>query len=199
MPRVTATRPPLNPVVEEALKLRYGSFTPPKRGPFAPSPRRSLPSDSSGRPAARLERLPAPAPIPLSRLLPLDVLMKLRDDAARRVAVLSTPSQPTKAAPPTPPALEEPPSLRASQRTPMLVGLLRREGWTLRGAIEAQKAHVRFLRSLCEGCGSVFQPTRANQRACRPSCRALASRNAAAARRTAILERLDPCDPGTPE
>lgn len=33
-------------------------------------------------------------------------------------------------------------------------------------------------RTICQGCGDEFQPTRPNQVSCRPSCRARASRNA---------------------
>ena len=51
----------------------------------------------------------------------------------------------------------------------------------------------------CPGCERPFTPARANQRHCRPACRKLAERKAAAARQAAILERLDPCDPGRPE
>ncbi|HXK39994.1 MAG TPA: hypothetical protein VJ837_04130, partial [Candidatus Paceibacterota bacterium] len=71
---------------------------------------------------------------------------------------------------------------------------------TLRTSIEAQKAHVRLLRTVCaRAAGRAFQPTKPNQRSCRPSCRALASRLAAASRLVAVLERLDPCDRGRPE
>ena len=60
---------------------------------------------------------------------------------------------------------------------------------------------VRTLSSgiVCAGCERPFRPNRRNQRHCRPSCRKLAERKAEAARLGALLERLDPCDPGRPE
>jgi hypothetical protein len=39
---------------------------------------------------------------------------------------------------------------------------------------KAQRALSRGI--LCEGCGGRFQPSRPNQKHCRPSCRAAASR-----------------------
>jgi hypothetical protein len=52
---------------------------------------------------------------------------------------------------------------------------------------------------VCKGCERPFTPRRRDQRHCRPSCRKLAERKAEAARLGAVLERLDPCDPGRPE
>ncbi len=49
---------------------------------------------------------------------------------------------------------------------------------------------------LCPGCERSFTPTRANQRHCRPACRKRAERKVEALRRLALLDRLDPCDPG---
>jgi hypothetical protein len=123
MPRITTTRRPLDPVVSEALKLRYGSFRPPTQGMFVPSQRPALPAGGRERPAARSNLLPAPAPVPLSRLLSLDMLLELRDAAARRVAAQTAPvPQPTRPAVSSPPALEGPPSLRTALRRPTLIG-----------------------------------------------------------------------------
>jgi hypothetical protein len=80
----------------------------------------------SQRPVAgRRDLLPLPAPVPLSRLLPLDVLVQLRDEAARRVAAATSP--PPRPLPRKPmasmrPALEEPSSVERAQRAPMLIG-----------------------------------------------------------------------------
>lgn len=62
-------------------------------------------------------------------------------------------------------------------------------------------AGVRTLSSgiVCPGCEQLFRPNRRNQRHCRPSCRKLAERKTQTAKLGALLERLDPCDPGRPE
>lgn len=52
---------------------------------------------------------------------------------------------------------------------------------------------------LCLGCERPFTPQRANARHCRPSCRKLAERKAKEVRLGALLDRLDPMDPGRPE
>jgi len=60
---------------------------------------------------------------------------------------------------------------------------------------------VRTLSSsiLCLGCNRAFTPARPNQRHCQAACRKRAARNDEAQRRQALLDRLDPCDPGRPE
>jgi hypothetical protein len=52
---------------------------------------------------------------------------------------------------------------------------------------------------LCPGCGRTFTPTRPNHRHCKPACRKRAERKIEEQRRLALLERLDPGDPGRPE
>jgi len=52
---------------------------------------------------------------------------------------------------------------------------------------------------LCPGCNRAFTPTRPNQRHCHAACRKRAERHTEAQRRQALLDRLDPCDPGRPE
>jgi hypothetical protein len=49
------------------------------------------------------------------------------------------------------------------------------------------------------GCEKTFTPRRTDQRHCRPACRKLAQRKSAATRLLALLERLNPADPGRPE
>ena len=43
---------------------------------------------------------------------------------------------------------------------------------------------------------SSFMPRRPTQRHCQPGCRADAARRREAARRSTVIDRLDPCDPG---
>jgi len=56
-----------------------------------------------------------------------------------------------------------------------------------------------FSGTSCPGCRGRFQPRRPNQRHCTAACRTLAQRNADDARRAAMLDRLDPLDPGRAE
>ena len=76
-------------------------------------------------------RLAAPAPVPLSRLYPLDTLIALRDQAARNVAMYTRQAQqlanrtavksPTLAtAKPAVQPLEEPASPQAELRRPLI-------------------------------------------------------------------------------
>ena len=51
----------------------------------------------------------------------------------------------------------------------------------------------------CPGCHIHFHPSRPNQRHCKAACRKLAQRRADAARLAAVLERLNPLDPGHAE
>ncbi len=53
--------------------------------------------------------------------------------------------------------------------------------------------------AICDGCGEPFHPTRPWHRTCSAACRKLAYRQQAAQRRTAVLERLLPDDPGRAE
>ena len=66
-------------------------------------------------------------------------------------------------------------------------------------AIASQKAHVRFAPRVCEGCGQQFVPEREAQRHHNSACRAAASPQRKSVRMIALLDRLDPGDPGRPE
>ena len=60
----------------------------------------------------------------------------------------------------------------------------------------SQKAHVRFLQTVYAWMRVAIHPRRPTQRHCRPGCRADAARRREAVRRSAVIDRLDPCDPG---
>jgi hypothetical protein len=75
--------------------------------------------------------LSAPPPVSLGRLYPLDVLVQLRDQAARNVAMYTrqaqqlanpTPVKPPTLATPAIPAVEEPDARRRSRPRSTLVG-----------------------------------------------------------------------------
>jgi hypothetical protein len=84
----------------------------------------------AGTPSRQL--LPAPPPVALGRLYPLDVLVQLRDQAARNVAMYTRqaeqlrnptpPITPPTLAKPAVPAVEEPSARRRSQPRSMLIG-----------------------------------------------------------------------------
>jgi hypothetical protein len=56
--------------------------------------------------------------------------------------------------------------------------------------LESLKAQ-RALAAICEGCGQAFEPRRPNQRHCRASCRAKASRQRKAQGRESKAARFD--------
>jgi hypothetical protein len=96
---------------------------------------------------------------------------------------------------PAPPVLDDPPIAR--QRVQNAIGRIGMAATVLDRAAESVRTLSRG--SLCPGCERPFTPRRANQRHCPPSCPKLTERKSEASRWRALLERLDPCDPGRPE
>ena len=60
-----------------------------------------------------------------------------------------------------------------------------------RGARSARALSKPLPRRVCPGCGNEFIPSRPNQQACRPSCRAAASRQARVSQYRALRAGLD--------
>jgi hypothetical protein len=65
--------------------------------------------------------------------------------------------------------------------------------------VAEESARARLTPVSCEGCGTDFTPSRPLQQCCPARCRAAMSRRREDERRTELLERLWPDDPGRPE
>jgi len=65
--------------------------------------------------------------------------------------------------------------------------------------VAGESARARLTPVSCEGCGTVFTPSRPLQRCCSGRCRAAMSRRRGEEQRIELLERLWPDDPGRPE
>lgn len=65
--------------------------------------------------------------------------------------------------------------------------------------IAGKRARARLTPVSCEACETMFTPSRPWQRCWSSRCRATLSRRRGEERRTELLERLWPDDPGRPE
>ena len=65
--------------------------------------------------------------------------------------------------------------------------------------VAGESARARLEPVSCEGCGTIFTPSRSWQLCCSSRCRAALSRQRHTARLSELLERLWPDDPGRPE
>ena len=63
----------------------------------------------------------------------------------------------------------------------------------------AKRARARLEPVSCEGCGTIFTPSRSLQLCCSSRCRAALSRQRHTDRLRELLERVWPDDPGRPE